>query len=112
MLGLGVIVLLGRWLALRYSRLASAARRFPLLAAVLFALAGLALFAEGFIATGAPGYLPHAAPWFLTARLGLFAVPQGPGPRAALIASVVALTAAIAATGWGVIRSRRPRYIR
>ncbi len=70
---LGVVVLLGRRLAMRFARLAPAVRRFPPLAALLFALAGLALFAEPFITPGAGGFAPQSAP-------AILAIPQGPGP--------------------------------
>jgi hypothetical protein len=115
-LGVGAIVLLGRWLATRFTRLAPATRRFPQLAAVVFALAGFALLAQLFTTmfTDNGASVQHvytAAPWFLTVPGGLFTIPQGPGPVAGLIASVVALTAAIAAIAWGAMKERRPSYL-
>ncbi len=105
LLALGVIALLGRRLAMRLTRLAPATRRFPLLAAVLFALAGLALLAEPFFIQGIHGFAPQAVP-------GFFAVPQGPGPRTTLIASAVAMAAAAATITWGLTEARKPRYLR
>jgi len=103
-LAIGAAVLLGRRLAVRFTRLAPAARRFPRLAAVLFGLAGLALFAAPFTTGGGYGFAPWAA-------RGFFAVPQGPGPRATVIASVVALAVAVAMSAWELTRARRPGYV-
>jgi hypothetical protein len=99
---LGGIVLLGRRLARRSAGLAAAARRLPLLAATLFTLAGLALFAETFVLPGVRRFAPATA--------GFSLVPQGPGLRMTLIASVLGMAAALVTAAWGRTQARRPRY--
>lgn len=90
---LGMIVLLGRHLAVRSTRLAPIARSFPWLTAALFALAGIALLV-GPPLVGAPG------------TDGLLGVQQGPGLRVSVIASGVALMTSVAATAWGLAQRR------
>lgn len=95
----GVTALLGRRLAMRFAGLAPVARRFPLLAAFLFALAGLVLFA------GPPFFgTPSAA--------GLFGVRQGPGLRLHVIVSGVAVVATMVTAVWGLALTLRRRYLR
>lgn len=100
MLLVGVIVLVGRRLAIRLGGLAPAAGRFfPLLAASLFALAGLALF------VGTPFFDAPGLDWLPFAQ-------QGSGLRVWLVASGVAVVTSIAAAAWGLALAHRPRDLR
>jgi hypothetical protein len=94
---IGVAVLAARWLATRRVGLAAPPRRFPVLAAALFAAGGLALLLVN----------PTSA---LGSRLypqGLFGVEQGAGFWHEVIASGLALVTAVGAVIWYLARTLR-----